>query len=90
MNKGDLVNKIAAGAELTKKQADAALKAALDAITEEMTQGGTVTLIGFGTFKVQKRDARTGRNPRTGEALKIPEKNVVKFSPSKALEEAAN
>lgn len=90
MNKGDLVTKIAAGAGLTKKQADAALTATLDAITEEMGQGGTVTLIGFGTFKVQKRDARTGRNPRTGEALKIPAKNVVKFSSSKVLEEAAN
>ncbi len=90
MNKGDLVTKIAAGAELTKKQADAALKATLEAITNEIAQGGTVTLIGFGTFKVQKRDARTGRNPRTGEALKIPAKNVVKFSPSKVLEEAAN
>ena len=90
MNKTELVNAVAEKASLKKVEAEAAVKATMDAISEELSSGGTVTLIGFGTFTVLERAARNGKNPRTGEPLKIPAKNVPKFKPGKALTEGVN
>lgn len=90
MNKGDLINKIAENANLSKAQATDALNAVLDGITESLKEGEKVTLIGFGTISVNRREARTGRNPQTGESIKIAAKNVVKFKPGKELSEAVN
>ena len=85
MNKGDLINKIADSANLSKAQATDALNAVLDGITDSLKGGDKVTLIGFGTFSVSHREARSGRNPQTGETIKIAAKNVVKFKPGKTL-----
>ncbi len=90
MNKSDLIGAIAAEAKITKSQAEKSLEATLNAITNEMANGGSLTLVGFGTFKVQTREARMGRNPKTGEALNIPEKRTVKFTPGKLLKETVN
>lgn len=90
MNKGDLINKIAESADITKAQATDALNAVLDGVSEALEDGDKVTLIGFGTFSVSHRDARTGRNPQTGEKIKIAAKNVVKFKPGKELTEKVN
>jgi DNA-binding protein HU-beta len=84
MNKGDLVNEVA-NVVGTKKDAQAAVDCIFDSITKTLKKKGEVTLSGFGTFKVSKRKGRTGRNPRTGEAIKIKAKNVPKFSAGKAL-----
>jgi nucleoid DNA-binding protein len=87
MNKGDLVNEVAkvVGA---KKEALAAIDCVLDTITKTLKKKGDVTVVGFGTFKVSKRKARIGRNPRTGEEIKIKAKNVPKFSAGKALRDS--
>ena len=90
MNKGDLINKIAEDAGITKGQAEDALSAVLDGITSALKSDDSVTLVGFGTFSVSKRDARTGRNPQTGETIKIAAKNVVKFKPGKEISDAVN
>lgn len=90
MNKGDLINKIAESAKLTKAQAGDALNAVLDSIGDALKKGDKVTLIGFGTFGVSKREARTGRNPQTGASIKIKAKNVVKFKPGKELSDSVN
>ena len=90
MNKGDLINKIAEGAKITKAQATDALNAVLDSIAAELKGDGKVTLIGFGTFSVSKRDARSGRNPQTGETITIEAKKVVKFNPGKELSDSVN
>ncbi len=90
MNKGDLINKIAESADLSKAQATTALNTVLDGIAEELKSGGKVTLIGFGTFSVNRREARTGRNPQTGQTITIDAKNVVKFKPGKELSESVN
>ena len=90
MNKGDLINKIAESANLSKAQATDALNAVLDGVSDALKDGDKVTLIGFGTFSVSRRDARTGRNPQTGETIKIAAKNVVKFKPGKEISEAVN
>ncbi|WP_353482492.1 HU family DNA-binding protein [Haliscomenobacter sp.] len=90
MNKGDLINKIAEGAKITKAQATDALNAVLDSIAAELKGDGKVTLIGFGTFSVSKRDARSGRNPQTGETITIEAKKVVKFKPGKELSDSVN
>ena len=79
MNKTELIEKIAAGAELTKVDAKKALDATLKAITDAVVAGDKVALIGFGTFSVAERPAREGINPRTGEKIKIEAKKVVKF-----------
>ena len=83
MNKGELVAEIAKKTGLTKKDAAGAVDATLDTIKKNVKK--SVTLIGFGTFKVVKRKARTGVNPRTGEKIKIPAKNVVKFKAGKGF-----
>lgn len=89
MNKNDLVGDVAKVVS-TKKDAQAAVDCILSTITKTLTKKGTVSLVGFGTFKVNKRKARTGRNPQTGEAVKIKAKNVPKFVPGKALKDAVN
>jgi DNA-binding protein HU-beta len=79
MNKGELIDYIASEAGLTKSQAADALNAVLTAIQKTLKKGDKVTLVGFGTFSVTKRAARTGRNPKTGATIKIPAKKVAKF-----------
>lgn len=81
MNKGELVDAVAKKAGLTKKDAANTVNATLDAIKKNVRKG--VTLVGFGTFKIVKRKARIGRNPQTGEKIRIAAKNVVKFKPGK-------
>lgn len=83
MNKGDLINQIAEDAGLTKAQATSALNSVLDNVVGTLKKGDKVTLVGFGTFSVSKRSARTGRNPQTGQEIKIPAKKVVKFKAGK-------
>jgi DNA-binding protein HU-beta len=80
MNKSELINAIAASADISKAAAGRALDATTDAITGALKKGDTVTLIGFGTFKVSKRAARIGRNPRTGAELKIAARKAPAFS----------
>lgn len=88
MNKSDLIAKIATDAGLTKTQATAAMQAVEVGITEALVNGEEVTLIGFGTFKVTERQAKTGRNPQTGEAIQIPAKKAPIFKAGKALKDA--
>ena len=89
MNKGDLVNEVAKVVN-TKKEAQEAVDFVFSTITKALKKKDTVTLVGFGTFKVDKRKARTGRNPQTGEAIKIKAKKVPKFVAGKALKDAVN
>ena len=90
MNKSELVDHIADKADLSKAAATRALTSVIDAVTKTLKKGGTVTLVGFGTFSVTKRAARTGRNPRTGAALKIKAAKVPRFKPGKGLKDALN
>lgn len=87
MNKAELVAKIAEHAGITKTQANDALDAFTSTVQKTLKKGDKVTLVGFGTFSVSKRAARTGRNPRTGAPLKIKAKKVAKFKPGKELSE---
>jgi DNA-binding protein HU-beta len=87
MNKGDLVNEVAKVVD-TKREAQEAVDCVFSTITKALKKKGTVTLVGFGTFKVSKRKARKGRNPQTGEEIKIKAKSVPKFLPGKALKDA--
>jgi nucleoid DNA-binding protein len=89
MNKGDLINEVAKITG-TKKEAQAAVECVFDSITKALKKKGEVTLVGFGTFKVAKRKARTGRNPKTGEAIKIKAKSVPKFAAGKGLKDAVS
>ena len=89
MNKGNLVNAVSKVTG-TKKEAQAAVDYVFSTITKALKKKGTVTLVGFGTFKVTKRKARSGRNPQTGEAIKIKAKSVPKFVAGKALKDAVN
>lgn len=88
MNKTELVAAVATKAELSKKDADAAVKAVIDAVTEALKDGEKVALVGFGTFEVKTRAARTGKNPRTGEVINIPESKVPSFKAGSALKDA--
>lgn len=88
MTKTELIDKISSGAGLTKTDAEKALNATLNAIKVALKKGQKVALVGFGTFSVAKRKARKGRNPQTGEELKIPASKVPKFTAGKALKEA--
>ncbi|CBJ83133.1 MULTISPECIES: nucleoid-associated protein HU-alpha [Xenorhabdus] len=88
MNKTELVDAIAEQAGLTKTQAKTALESTLNAITESLRNGDSVQLVGFGTFKVNHRAERTGRNPQTGNEIKIAAANVPAFSAGKALKDA--
>lgn len=88
MTKADLVAKIAEKAGLTKADAERSLNAFLESVQDVLAGEGKLTLTGFGTFVVDQRKARTGRNPRTGEELRIPACKVVKFRPGKLLKDA--
>ena len=90
MNKTDLVNVIAAEAELSKKQAEAAVNATIDAIANALKSGDKVQLIGFGTFEVKATAEREGRNPKTGETIKIAATKKPAFSASKVLKDQIN
>ena len=88
MNKAELIDAVAANADLSKAAAGRALDAALEAITKALKKKDTVTLVGFGTFSVRKRSARIGRNPKTGEEIKIKASRVPGFKAGKALKDA--
>ncbi len=88
MTKAELVGAIAAGAKISKVAADKALKAFIDGVISALKKDEKVMLVGFGTFSVSKRKARKGRNPRTGKEIKIPARNVPKFTAGKAFKEA--
>ena len=88
MTKAELIDKIAAGAGLTKSDAAKSLDSALDAVKAALKKGQKVTLVGFGTFSISKRKARKGRNPRTGAEIKIAATKVPKFSAGKTLKDA--
>ena len=90
MNKGDLISAVAAGTGLSKADAGRAIDATTSAIAGELSGGGSVSLVGFGTFSVSHRAARMGRNPATGESIHINASNVPKFTSGKALKEACN
>jgi DNA-binding protein HU-beta len=90
MNKTELIEYIANNADLSKAAATRALEAAIEAVKVTLNQGDTVSLVGFGTFAVGVREARTGRNPRTGDTIKIAAAKVPKFRPGKALKDALN
>lgn len=90
MNKTELIAHIADHSDISKAAATRALESVVDAVTRTLKKGGTVSLVGFGTFAVGKRAARTGRNPRTGAAIKIKAAKVPKFRPSKALKDHLN
>ena len=88
MNKTELIAAVAEKADLSKKDAEAAITAAVDAITEALTQGEKVQLVGFGSFEVKTRAARVGRNPRSGEEIPISEAKLPVFKAGKALKDA--
>ena len=88
MNKTELIAAVAEKADLSKKDAEAAITAAVAAITEALTQGEKVQLVGFGSFEVKTRAARVGRNPRTGEEIPISEAKLPVFKAGKALKDA--
>ena len=88
MNKAELINAVAAAADDSKKDAEAVITAAVDTITAALQEGEKVQLVGFGSFEVKKRAARTGRNPKTKEAIEIPASAVPVFKAGKALKDA--
>jgi len=85
MNKGDLIQYVAKDVKITKVQAAKAIDSVVDHITRTLKKGERTSLVGFGTFSISRRKARTGRNPQTGAPLRIPAKRVVKFTPGKVL-----
>lgn len=90
MNKAELVAAVADKASLTKKDAEAALKAFTDVVSEELQKGEKIQLVGFGTFEVSERASRPGRNPQTGEEMVIPASKAPKFKAGKALKDLVN
>ena len=90
MNKSEMIDHIAKQADISKAAATRALEAMTGAVKTTLKKGGSVSLVGFGTFAVGERAARTGRNPQTGAAIKIKAAKVPKFRPGKALKEAVN
>ncbi len=90
MNKLQLTDAVAAKAQITKKEAAAAVSAVLDVIAAELAAGGDVKITGFGSFEVKERAARTGRNPKTGEAVEIPASKYVAFSAGSTLKDKVN
>ena len=90
MNRTELVAAIAERAEISKKDSEKAVKAFIDVVTEELKKEEKVQLVGFGTFETSKRAAREGRNPQTGETMKIAASVAPKFKPGKALKDAMN
>ena len=90
MNKTELIAAVAEKAEISKKDAEKALKAFTDVVSEELVNGGKIQLVGFGTFEVSERPAREGRNPRTGETMTIAATKTPKFKVGKALKDMVN
>ena len=90
MNKSELIDHIASQADISKAAAGRALEAVIGGVKTTLKKGGSVSLVGFGTFLVTKRAARTGRNPKTNEPIKIKATKVAKFRPGKALKDALN
>lgn len=90
VNKSELIEHIAKQADISKAAAGRALEAVIGGVKTTLKKNGTVSLVGFGTFSITKRAARTGRNPRTNEAIKIKSAKVPKFKPGKALKDAVN
>jgi len=90
MNKQQLVDRIAAQADISKAAADRVISAFTDAVKEELKSGGSLTLVGFGTFSVNQRSSRLGRNPKTGEPITIAAANVPTFKPGSALKSSVN
>jgi DNA-binding protein HU-beta len=90
MNKSELIDAIASGAGLSKADAKKALDAFVDATSAALKSGDKISLVGFGSFSVSKREARTGRNPQTGKEIKIAAKNVVRFKAGSDLTEKVN
>jgi DNA-binding protein HU-beta len=88
MNKTELISQMAEGADISKRAAGDALQAFMQAVTETLEKGEKLSLIGFGTFSVSERSARTCRNPQTGKSMKIPAKKVVKFKVGSKLADA--
>ncbi len=90
MNKAELIDAIAEDTGLSKKDAGSALESVIENIAKTLKKGDTIQLVGFGTFSVKKRKARKGRNPRTGEEIKIKASKAPHFSPGKALKDRVN
>lgn len=90
MNKSELIDFISSKADMSKAAAARALEATIEAVKVTLKEGGSVSLVGFGTFAASKRAARVGRNPRTGTSIKIKAAKVPKFRPGKALKDALN
>ncbi len=90
MNKKELVNAIAQSADLSKADASRALESVMQEVTKTLSKGDKVSLVGFGTFSVSNRAARTGRNPQNGETIQIPARKLAKFKAGKKLAEAVN
>lgn len=90
MNKSELIAAVAEQAGLSKKDAEKAVNAVVAAVTDALVEGDKVQLVGFGTFEVRTREARTGKNPRTGEAIEIAASKVPAFKAGKALKDAVN
>ncbi len=90
MNKSELIDAVASGAELSKSDAARAVDGVIGAITQALKSGDQVTIVGFGTFLVRHREARAGRNPRTGETIQIKASNVPAFKAGKALKDSVN
>ena len=90
MNKSELINHIALKSDISKAAAGRALAGVIEAVTKTLKKGGTVSLVGFGSFGVTKRKARTGRNPKTGAVLKIKASKAPRFRAGKALKDALN
>jgi DNA-binding protein HU-beta len=90
MNKAELITAMASKADLSKKDVEAALKAFIDVVTDELKNGEKIQLVGFGTFDTSERAAREGRNPQTGEPMKIAASKAPRFKAGKALKDAIN
>lgn len=90
MNKSELIERMASDADISKAAAERALESFTTSVQSTLKKGGSVTLVGFGSWSVTKRAARTGRNPKTGEAIKIKARKAPKFSPGKAFKDALN
>ncbi len=90
MNKSELIEAVASAADLSKADSARAVDGVIAAVTEALKSGDQVTVVGFGTFLVRKREARTGRNPRTGQSIEIAASNVPAFKAGKALKDAVN
>ena len=90
MNKSELIDAIAASADIPKAQAGRALDAVIETVTDALQKDDQVVLVGFGTFAVKERAARSGRNPQTGDPIEIPAAKIPSFKPGKALKDAVN